>query len=317
MTDCGDQDLQMIELALLADDPQFISRFQRATEQLDAGAADAPQGPILVAVDGTLESMQAVHWAAKFARTSRAEIRIVHAVRLGSGPIDQGVSDPADLNWGQPGEAICHSAVDLASAVAPASRVYGTIFRGAPGPAIVLAAKGAALIVLRSSGLGLLRSLLCGSALPYVLDRARCAVAVLPAAERIMPQSPTAASRVMVGVDGGAGDRAALAEAVWIASAGSFELLAVCAPGAEQATRTALARLRRHASVPAVELLTAADRLVDTLAELAPSAQAIVCDRSQVALNKPWRGRGGRRLIRGARCPVLLTYTAANDQGDR
>jgi len=317
MNASGARDLQMIEQALLADDLQFIAEFRQATEQLDRAAADAPPGTILVAVDGALESMQAVHWAAMLARTNGADIRIVHAFRWRSYPLDYGVSELGDLSVQQAGEDICSSAVDLASAVAPGSRVNGTIVAGTPGPAIVHAAKGAALIVLGGSRLGLLRSLLGASTLPYVVKHVRCTVAVLPAAESAPPRFLTAPPRVSVCVDGSAGDGPALAEALRIASAGMFELLVVCAAGAEQTTRTALAALRRHVPMPALERMTANDQVVDTLARLASSSQAVVCDRSQLVLNKPWRGRAGRRLIRDAACPVLLTCTAANDPGGR
>jgi nucleotide-binding universal stress UspA family protein len=317
MNESGAHDLQMIEQALLADDPQFIAQFRQATEQLDTAAPDAPPGPILVAVDGTLESMQAVHWAATLARTSGADMRIVHAFRWRSYPMDHGVSELADLSLQQASEDICRSAVDLASAVAPGSRVSGQIVGGLPGPAIVHAAKGIALLVLGSHRLGLLRGLLRTSTLPYVVNHVRCAVAVLPAIDSIPPQLLAAPPRVSVGVDGSAGDGPALARALRIASAGASELLVVCAAGAEQATTEALAALRRDVPVPAVEQMTAADHVVDALIRLAPSSQALVCDRSQLALNKPWRGRAGRRLIRDATCPVLLTCTASSDPRSR
>lgn len=317
MNESGARDLQLIEQALLAGDPQFIAQFRQATEQLDTAAPDAPPGTILVAVDGTLESMQAVHWAAMLARANGADIRIVHAFRWGSYPLDYGVNELGDLSVQQTGEDICSSAVDLASAVAPDNPVHGTIVGGLPGPAIVHAAKGVALLVLGSCRLGLLRSPLNASALRYVVKHARCPVAVLPAADSARARLLTAPPRVSVCVDGSAGDGPALAEALRIASAGMWELLVVCAVGAEQATATALAALRGRVSVSAVEQMTAKDRASDTLARLAPSSQAVVCDRSQLALNKPWRGRAGRQLIREATCPVLLTCTAASDPGDR
>ncbi len=317
MNEPGAHDLQTIEQALLADDPQFIAQFRQVSEQLDTAAAGAPPGSILVAVDGSLESMRAVHWAASRARASGADIRIVHAVRWRSYPSDYGAAELADVSLQQAGEAIRQSAEDLASAVAPHSRVTGAIFGGPPGPTIVHSAKGAALLVLGSSRFGVLRSVLNASTLPYVVNRVRCAVAVLPAAKSVPPQSLTGPPRVVVGVDGSAGDGRALADALRIASAGSFELLVVCPAGAEQATRTALAALRRHVPVLAVEQVTAEDQLVDALGRLAPSSQAVVCDRSQLALNKPWRGRAGRRLLRDAPCPVLLTCTTASDPGGR
>ena len=317
MNEPGAHDLQQIEQALLADDPQFTAQFRRATEQLGSAVTDVPPGPIVVAVDGTLTSMQAVHWAAMRARTSDADIRIVHAFRWRSYPLEYGMAELQDLSGQEAGQEICRSAVDLASAVAPATRVTGTLVSGTAGPAIVQATADAALLVLGGSRLSATKTLLSASTVPYVIARVRCSVAVLPSGGSAPAEPGTAPSRVCVGVAGGAGDTAALAEALRIARASNHELLVVCAAGAEQATRTALAMLRRHVDVPAVEQMTAKDQVVNTLIRLAPSSQAIVCDRSHVILNSPLRGRAGRRLVHEACCPLLLTYAAANDLGRR
>lgn len=315
MTESGARDLQLIEQALLADDPHFIARFEQATQGLVTPASQAPPGPIVIPVDGTLTSMQAVHWAASRARSSGAEIRIVHAFRWRSFPTDYGASELADLSLQQAGEDICSSAVDLASAIAPASRISGTLIAGSPGPAIVEAARGAAMIVLSGSRRGWLPTLLRISTLPHVLDRTRCAVAVLPDAEAARP-APAAPARVCVGADGGPGDLPALAEALHLAVAHGLELLVVCAPGSDRAAGAALASLHEHPAVP-VETMTARDRLVDTLGRLAPSAHSIVCDREQLRLCGTWRGASDRRLLRDAGCPVLLTRATAEPSDAR
>lgn len=306
MTEPGARDLQLIERALLADDPQFIARFERATQWL---VTPASPGPIVVAVDGTLASMQAVHWAASRARVSGADIRIVHAFRWRSFPTDYGASELADLNLQKAGEDIYSPALDLASAVAPASRISGTLVAGAPGPAIAEAARGAAMIVLSGSRVRWLPTLLRMSTLAHVLDRASCAVAVLPGT-KTAPLARAASARVCVGVDGGPGDLPALNQALQIAGMDSAELLVVCAPGSEHATGSALASLHQHPAVP-VATMTAQERLVDTLGRLAPSAHSIVCDRAQLRFRRTWGGVSDRRLLRDAGCPVLLTRATA------
>lgn len=313
MTESGAGDLQLIEQALLADDPRFIARFERATEGLVRPPSQGPPGPFVVGVDGTLASMQAVHWAASRARVSGAEIRIVHAFRWRSFPTDYGASELADLSLQQAGDDICSSGVDLAAAIAPTCRISGTLVASSPGPAVVEeAARGAAMIVLSGSRMRWLPTLLRMSTLPHVLDRTGCVVAVLPGTEA----APLTSPRVCVGVDGGPGDQRALAQALQIAVADSLGLLVVCAAGSERAIARALASVHEHPTV-SVETMTARDRLVDTLGRLAPSAHAIVCDREQLRIRRPWLGASGRRLLRDASCPVLLTTVpteAVDDQ---
>ena len=315
MTESGARDLEQIEQALLVDDPHFIARFRQATQRLTASSPQSPPGPIVVAVDGTLSSLQAVHWAASRARTSGADIRIVHAFRWRSWPTDYGASELDDLSQQGAGEDICASAVDLASAVAPASRISGRLVAGSPGPAIVEAARGAAMLVHGGSSLRWLPTVLRTSTLLHVLDRTRCTVAMLPDARRAPPML-TERARVCVGVDGGPGDLPALTEAVHIAAADGLEMLVVCASGSERTTGTALASVLVHRAVT-VERMTAREGLVDTLVRLAPSARAVVCDRGQLRLQWPWLGSCGRRLLRDAGCPVLLKRAAANRLGDR
>lgn len=315
MTESGARDLQLIEQALLADDPQFIARFHQAAQRLVARPPQAPPGPIVVAVDGTLACMRAVHWAARRARVSGAEISIVHAFRWRSFPTDYGASELADLSLQQARVDVCSSAVDLASAVAPASRISGAIVSGGRGPTIVEAARDAAIIVLGGSRLRWLPTLLRISTLPHVLDRTTCTVAVLPDSEA-PPPARAAPARVCVGLDGGPGDVPALAESLHVAATERLELLVVCASGSERATEAALASLREHTTVT-VERMVARGSLVDALVRLAPSAHSVVFDREQLRWHGPWLGGCGRRLLRDTSCPVLLTAATTECLGGR
>lgn len=314
MNESSAHDLQLIEQALLADDLQFIAQFRRAAQQLDFLPMPPSTGPLVVAVDGTLASMQAVHWAAMRARTTGADIHIVHAFRWRSYPLEYGIAELQDLSEREEEQDICQSALDLASAVAPDVHVTAALVSGAAGPAIVQAAANAGLLVMGDSRLSALKKLCGTSVLPYVISRVQCSVAVVPATG---PHDMTAASLVCVGVDGGPGDTAALAAGLRLANAGAHRLLIVCAAGAEQATTTALGALRLIVDVPVVERMTAEDQVADTMTRLAPRAQGIVCDRSCVMVDAPLRGRAGRRLLREASCPVLLSSAGPSAGGGR
>ena len=314
MNESSAHDLQLIEQALQADDPQFIAQFRQATGQLGALSTLPPTGPFVVAVDGTLTSMQAVRWAASHARTTGADIHIIYAFRWRSCPLEYGIDALQDLSDQAAGRDICTSAVGLASAVAPGVHVTATLFSGRAGPAIVQAASNAGLLVMGSSRLSALKKLCGTSALPYVIPRVLCSVAVIPEAG---PHDMTTRSLICVGVPGAVGDTAALAAGLRLAEAGAHRLQVVCAASAEQTTTVALAALRRDIDVSVVERITAKDQVADTLIRLAPRAQAIVCDHSLVAVNAPLRGRAGRRLLREACCPVLLSSSGPHTVGGR
>lgn len=278
MNESSADDLQLIERALLAEDPQFIAQFRRATQQLGTLSTPPPAGPLVVAVDGTLTSMQAVHWAASQARITGTDIHIVYAFRWRSYPLEYGIAALQDLSDQAAGQDICRSAVELASAVAPGVHVTAALVSGTAGPAVVHAASNAGLLVMGGSRLSAL---------------------------------------IFVGVAGGVGDTAALAAGLRLAQTGAHRLQVVCAAGAEQATTVALAALRRDFNAPVVERITAKDQVADTLTRLAPRAEAIVCDRSLVAMGAPLRGRAGRRLLREALCPVLLSSAGPSSAGGR
>ena len=84
------------------------------------------------------------------------------------------------------------------------------VAEGRPVPALLEAAEGADLLVVGSRGRGAVRSALLGSVALHTLSHAPCPVLVAHPA----PDGVTQEARVVVGVDGSAGSRAALAAAV-------------------------------------------------------------------------------------------------------
>jgi nucleotide-binding universal stress UspA family protein len=315
MNESGARDLQVIERTLAADDPVFTSWFRSACEGLGASRATGPGGPVVVAVDGTLGSLRAVEWAAERASTSGADLRIVHAIRWRSYPLDYGMGEVDVLSDQQAGLEICRSALDLVMTVAPDVRVTAALVSGSVGPALVQAARDAVLLVVAGFRLGGLGTLLLGSALPCIIDRATCDVAILPASPSALTGGTASTSPVSVGVDGGPGDVPALARALQAAESRQAAVLVACAAGAERATATELSRLRRHILVPRVDCETVLEPVAEALARVSSRSSAVVCDRSLLAIVGPRRGRAGRRLLNQAHCPVLLTGAAPRRPG--
>jgi nucleotide-binding universal stress UspA family protein len=310
MYESGAHGLQQIEQALLADDPQFISRFRQAAQQLAATASDRPPGPIVVRVDGTLASMRAVEWAARWASASHAQIRIVHPFRPRSYPLDIGMEALQDLSGREAAEDICRSAVDLASAVAPASQCSFALVRDAEAPGLLRAADKNSLLVVGGPGPGALATLLHTGTLPQLLKRGRCPVAVLPCADT-SECAPASSGRVSVLLDGSPGDSAAMAWGLKLADAHGCGVTIACPPGlASTAAATATLRtIRGQLPAPDVTWTTGSGPLTLAMAHLQSAPVAVVLDRSAMRIGGLWRGRAGRQLLRTASCPVLLTCT--------
>ncbi len=161
---------------------------------------------IVVGVDGSAESLEAVRWAAERAGVTGTHLHLVHVaapVALAPGvplpgalpnvatmpnPSDMAAQEQADLE-------LLTSAADFARGVHDGVRVSTERLTGGVGHAIVEASHKASVVVLGSSGLpeGLDR-LLSGSLVLHVSSHAACPTVVVQATRRRGP--------VVVGVDG-------------------------------------------------------------------------------------------------------------------
>ena len=144
--------------------------------------AHIPRGSVVVGVDGSHHAGHALLWAAEHARLVNRPLALVHCAPH---------SEPSGVLT----EATLH--IEL---VAEDLDVSVHRLKDDPRDALVEVSADAALLVLGSRGLGMLRSALLGSVSASVARHARCPVVVCrPSHERAEDQRP---NRVVVGADG-------------------------------------------------------------------------------------------------------------------
>lgn len=143
--------------------------------------AEPSGGTIVVGVDGSASSHQALRWAARQARLTGAKL---HAVGIWDYPT--GVLVLEDVDW----FGITAKTLDeaLAASLEPeeADRVQRSVLRGYPARVLLDAAAEADLLVVGSRGRGGMVGLLLGSVSQHVVTHAHCPVVVVRA-ERSTP----------------------------------------------------------------------------------------------------------------------------------
>jgi nucleotide-binding universal stress UspA family protein len=181
---------------------------------------------ILVGYDGSPGSERALRWAAREARWRGTVLTVCHAWTPGSGPAPHGAGE-------EPGRAQRAGEHDLAGWLRFARAIMG------PGQARPLLAAGPAahvlcehsthadMVVVGARGCGGLPGSLLGPVAQQVAAHARGRVVVVRGHWR--QAAGYVPGPVVVGADGSAGSRAALAFAVEEAVAHDVPLLAVCA----------------------------------------------------------------------------------------
>jgi nucleotide-binding universal stress UspA family protein len=190
-------------------------------------SAPVQQLGIVVAVDGSPASNAAVVWAARDAATRSIPLTLFHAVVTPTAtypPVPYPDSLAVKLEDGGRRE-IAH-ALKLAHDAMPADRkvtinkemVYST-----PAPALIKSSDEAEMIVVGSSGRGLLARGLLGSVSSTVVRHARCPVAVIRDEDLPDPQH----GPVLLGIDGSPASELATAIAFDQASRRGVDLLAL------------------------------------------------------------------------------------------
>jgi nucleotide-binding universal stress UspA family protein len=156
---------------------------------------------VVVGVEGTDSSRDALVWAAEGAAARRDELEIVHAT--GAAFADVGYDDAVS----QGAEALLREESDRALGVAPGLTVRTTLSPSTPGRALTEASAHAALVVVGSHPLGTLERVFAGSLSYQVAAGAHCAVLVVPQGDGHH------GSGVVVGADGSPDSVAAVAQA--------------------------------------------------------------------------------------------------------
>jgi nucleotide-binding universal stress UspA family protein len=150
-------------------------------------------GSIVVGVDGSDASHEALRWAADEARLRFAPLVAVHAWSFVPA---QPIGDPGMLAMPAgdlPGQLSAESdaarigldqAVDEALGAEPGIEIERKLVEGDAGEAIVAESEGAVLVVVGSHGRSGLKAALLGSVSRHVVDHAKCPVVVVKARQQ-------------------------------------------------------------------------------------------------------------------------------------
>ena len=166
--------------------------------------------PVVVGIDGSSTSREALVWAAHEAHLRGAPLRAVHArPRPDYDPILAGASCLSPVPLVEEGADVAlGTAVDLVQDLDPELPVEGSVCLGAAASVLLDEAEaGAGLLVVGSRGLGAFDSLFLGSVSTHLAARSPAPVVVVP------PRTPFSVDGpVVVGVDGAAHSAAAVRE---------------------------------------------------------------------------------------------------------
>ena len=133
---------------------------------------------IVVGVDGSPASRQALRWAARYAERTDGEL---HALAVWSSPTTYGWLLPVEnLDWqGNAAAAALEKTVRATLGDPAADRVHRQVVEGHAARRLVDATESADLLVVGSHGHGEMADLLLGSVALRVVARARCPVVVV------------------------------------------------------------------------------------------------------------------------------------------
>lgn len=146
---------------------------------------------VVVGVDGSPSSRQALRWAAAQAALTGAELHAVTTWHLPASYDWDGAIDSID--WSGGARRTLESAISDALSEEDAARVVRHLVEGHPARMLVRQAADADLLVIGSRGHGGLAGILVGSVGLHLLAHATCPVVVVHG-DRV-PSAPTVASR--------------------------------------------------------------------------------------------------------------------------
>jgi nucleotide-binding universal stress UspA family protein len=135
-------------------------------------------GRVVVGVDGSARSVDALRWAASEARARDADLDVVHAWRVPTMPASLLMSASRDFDsMADTGRAVLDTA--LADPALTGTRVRPHSSNDSPARALVERAAGAGVVVVGTRGLGRVTGALLGSVSRQLLNHAPCPVVVI------------------------------------------------------------------------------------------------------------------------------------------
>jgi nucleotide-binding universal stress UspA family protein len=150
-------------------------------------ASQDGSGPqVVVGVDGSAESVDALRWAAAYAAATRATIDAVLSWHFpaAAGVVPPGLAPPAisDEVRARMQEALDKTVSDVFGTTSPPN-VHARITYGHPAVVLVDASRTADLLVVGNRGHGAFTGMLTGSVSMHCVNNAHCPVAVVRGAE--------------------------------------------------------------------------------------------------------------------------------------
>lgn len=142
---------------------------------------EQPMGGIVVGVDGSENSLDALRWAATEARMRGVPLRVVgtFTTPIMSTGYEVAVPDPSDLQAAT--RTMLDAAVDVVRETGELEGVDLTVevIEGHAGERLIDQSRDADLLVVGSRGHGGFMGLLLGSVTTYVVNHAKCPVVVV------------------------------------------------------------------------------------------------------------------------------------------
>ncbi len=285
--------------------------------------------PIVVGVDGSPESLDALRWAASWAHRSELPLRLLTSTRPS---IPDAVSEAGYVDPIEQAELLLDGLANSVAAQFPDQRVEVQVEVERPADALTEASRTAHAVVIGSRGRGVGAELLLGSTSADLSASSRCPLVVVPPGQADW----NGTGEVVVGVDGSPESLEAAAFAVDFAGVARAELVAACAtepplPATGSPVGTMPVRLVDEDSMAEAErvvdrslhplLADSADLPVRTVTVPGPAGPALTdLARDASLLVVGSRGRGGlaglllgstsRTVLRTATCPVAIVRAA-------
>ncbi|GAA4488432.1 universal stress protein [Rhodococcus olei] len=287
--------------------------------------------PVVVGVDGSTSSNDAVWWAAENAGRRGAPLHLI-ATRFVAGTHGVPIGLPPSYFDDQEREGNLRlvRATDLArEASAGPLTIESELVSGHPSQVLVDRARTARMVVIGSRGLGEVVGGLLGSVSSAVAAHARCPVAVVRA---LTDPEGSMGGPVVVGVDGTRNSEPAIAEAFTEASLRGAELVAVHAWSdtnisslltADQGLDWRSIRTKEEAALAEsiagfsddfpdvrVRRVVVEDRPAKALADLSRLSQLVVVgSRGRGGFASMLLGSTSRALLHSVTCPLLIVHT--------
>jgi nucleotide-binding universal stress UspA family protein len=280
---------------------------------------------IVVAVDGSPASNAATCWAVRDAALRNVPLTVVSVVTTPTAtfpPVPY--PDSLAVRLEDQGRKTAADAVKIAEDAMPTDRkvaVKSEVVFSTPAQALIKMSDEAEMLVVGSSGKGMLARGLLGSVSSSVVRHANCPVAVIRDEDLLMPDPQHAP--VLVGVDGSSASELATEIAFDQASRRGVELIAmhawsdVCAsglpgwewsaPGSESSFADSLEHWQERYPNLTVQRVVVCDEPARQLIEKSESAQLVVVgSHGRGAFDRMVLGSVSNTVLHSVRIPVIV-----------